>query len=373
MQKKKKFLALGIVAILLIAIGIVMLNSGILTTNNNIPPSDSLTPSPDTTPSASPSADPTATPTPTKKPNDPNPTSYPNPSQSPTPTATPTATPEPTATPTPEPTVTPTPEPTTTPIPTPTPMPTPAPLDSVVFRDNFESGDFSAWTNTSQGGVNLNVKDTMLQCSSISPTNQCWGYLYKWLPENYTSLYWRWYVYFDNLPTTDGTIVGAGGMYNSGIEANFGASNSVCSLNVVTQSGESFWRFSFTNDTTLYNFTSTQTVSNQKWYLVELRAIQGNGDGEVHFYIDNVESYNATGLTNNNNSGINHVSIGGGITSTQPVTWYCAGAVAATQYVGPDPSTSPTAATTANAGLDLFAISTVSTLFLALSRFFSHI
>ena len=231
----------------------------------------------------------------------------------------------------------------------------------------------SAWTQTDTSDVELTVTNSMLQCSTDTASNGNWGYLYKWLDKNYTSIYWRWYVYFDNLPSTDGNIIGAGGIYNSMIEANYNAANSICGLSVIRQDGACYWNFGFANNSASYNLTSSSTVSADTWYLVEIKAIQGGGDGEVHFYLNNVETLSATGLTNNANAGIDHVSIGGGITADQPVIWYCGGAVAATQYVGPDPSVSPSASSFAgnsavNIGLGGLVLGTLSTLFLTFKK-----
>jgi hypothetical protein len=177
----------------------------------------------------------------------------------------------------------------------------------------------------------------MLKCSTNTATSQHWGYLFKWLNQNYTSIYWRWYVFFGNLPTSERDNIGAGGIYNSAIETDFKPENQICSLSIVRQSGVWHWQLSYSDGGVLYNLTSAETVSAGTWYLVELQGIQGSGDGEVHFYLNNQETLNATGLTNNANPGIDHVSIGGGITADQPVKWYCGGAVAATKYVGPEP------------------------------------
>jgi hypothetical protein len=204
-----------------------------------------------------------------------------------------------------------------------------------VFSDGFESGNTSAWTNTDNCGVNLGVKDSMLECATNYATANNWGYVYKVLNQSYTSLYWRWYLFFGNLPTTDGNMIGAGGIYNSAIENNFTPTNGVCSLDVARQNGSCYWSLVFVDGNQIYSVNSTSTVTANTWYLVELQAVQGAGNGEVRFYLDNVETLNASGLTNNNNLGIDHVSVGGGITADRPVSWYCAGAVASTEYVGP--------------------------------------
>lgn len=371
-QKKKNLLGIGIIVILIVAIGItaIISNLGLLAVNSGIDPDPTTTPNPTstTTPTVAPTSSSTTTPKSAQQ-TTPAPTTTPSPTEMPTPTST--ATPTPSPTPTPQPTLTPTP--TTTPIPTPSPMPTPDPKTSVLFSDKFQSGNMNAWTNIDASDVELSVTNSsLLQCSTDTASNGNWGYLYKWLDKNYTSIYWRWYVYFRNLPTTDGNIIGTGGIYNSMIESNYNAANSVCGLSVVRQNGACYWNFGFANNSVAYNLTSTSKVSANTWYLVEINAIQGGGNGEVHFYIDNVETLSATGLTNNANAGIDHVSIGGGITADQPVVWYCGGAVAATQYVGPNPTQTPTGAfvdnSAVNIGLSGLVLGTLSTLFLTFKR-----
>ena len=295
-----------------------------------------------------------ASPTPSSSPpnSGPNATASPNPSVTPSPTtkstATPTPKPTPKVTPSPYPTVTPNPTstPTVTPspteIPSPTPIPTPSPLPtpnpaSIIFSDDFKSGNMGAWTNTDSGGVNLGVVNSMLECSANGPTNGNWGYVFKWLNQTYTTLDWRWYVFFSNLPSTDGNVVGAGGIYNSAVEGNFTPANCVCSVSVVRQNGNCVWNLAYADSGSIYSLNSTQTVEPNVWYLVELKAVQGAGIGEAHFYLNDVEVLNAAGLTNDNNPGIDHVSVGGGITADQSLTWYCAGAIASTEHVGPQP------------------------------------
>jgi hypothetical protein len=324
-QARRQFFVVTIIFVLLITVGLVavILNAGTLTGNNSNQPPPYATPTPTAT------AAPTVTPVPTSAPSSAG-TPTPAPMNSQTPTSTPTATPNPT------------PKPTETPIPTPSPMAAPDPA-LTVFRDNFQSGNMSAWTSTDTSGVSVSVKNQMLQCQTQTSTNGSWGYLYKWLDNNYTSINWRWYIYFGNLPITDGNAIGAGGLYNSAVENNYDPAYTTCSLAAVCQNGEYQWQLRFTNASKFYNLTAAGQVQAETWYLVELKAVQGAGDGEAHFYLNNVETLNATGLTNNGNAGIDHVSIGGGITADQPITWYCGGAIAAQTYVGPEPSTSPIA------------------------------
>ncbi len=175
----------------------------------------------------------------------------------------------------------------------------------------------------------------MLECSTPYATEGNWGYVYKVLDQTYPTLYWRWYIYFSELPATDGNIIGCGGIYNSAIESNYTPANAACSLNVVNIGGDCYWNMVYVNNDVLYSLNSTITIQPGTWYLVELKAVQGSGNGEAHFYLNNVETLTATGLTNNHNIGLNHVSIGGGITADRAISWYYASAVASTEYVGP--------------------------------------
>ncbi len=352
-KKAAIILTVGIIVILIVfSLNALLSNTEVSPTKNidsqpGSLPTASPVPTRSPTPTDKPTPTPTATQTPTVAPSSaPTPTSPPTPTPTSTPTTTPSPTPSPTQTPTPTPTPSPSPSPTPTATPVPTPIPTPSPLPTpnpatIIFSDDFQSGNTSAWTNIDSSGVNLGVKNSILECSTDGATAANWGYVYKWLNQTYTSLDWRWYVYFGNLPTTDGNIVGAGGIYNSAIEGNFTSANIVTSLSVVRQNGANYWRLDFVNNTTIYSLNSTSTVLPNTWYLVELNAVEGAGNGEVHLFLNDAETLNATGLTNNLNSGIDHVSVGGGITADQAITWYCASAVASTEHVGPEPSVAP--------------------------------
>ena len=130
-------LATGLLALLLIALGVITCSSpqsistptpppvteapiatSVPSATPTLAPTDTLTPTATLSPTATPMLRPTATPVPTA-----TPTPEPTATAIPTPTPTITPKPLPTATPTPEPTLTPTP--TVTPIPTPTPTPQP--------------------------------------------------------------------------------------------------------------------------------------------------------------------------------------------------------------------------------------------------------
>jgi hypothetical protein len=247
---------------------------------------------------------------------------------------------EPTPTTTPSATLTPTAEPTETPVPTPSAMPTPD-ASLIIFSDGFQSSNMNAWTSTDASGVDLSVKNQLLQCQTHTSTNDSWGYLHKLLDRNYSAICWRWYMYFANLPSTNGNIIGAGGIYNSNIEQCFNPADLVCGLEVIQLNGAWYWHMFFNDNSNFRDLTSTQQVHADTWYLVELKAKQGAGDGEVRFYLNDVETLAATGLTNSNNAGIDHVSIGGGITVDQPITWYYGGAVAAQTYVSTEQSQTP--------------------------------
>ena len=322
-------------------------------TNTSIVNNATSTPTPQSqTSSSSPSPTPN---TPISAP--PSPSVTTKPTQTPVPTTNPTANPTTTPAPTTDPTTDPTPVP--TPDTTPQPYPTPNPA-SVVFSDDFESGDTRAWTNIGRNGVNLIVVDGTLECATNDPANAQWGYVYKWLDRPYSSLNWRWYLYFGNLPQEEGSIVGAGGMYNSAVESNFIPANGICALNVIHQNGTSYWNLAYANGDQLYSITSNETVSPNTWYLVELKAVQDAEFGEVRFYLNNIEALTVTNLTNNNNTGINQVSVGGGITADQAVSWFCASAIASTDHIGPRQASFTNNTVAANLTAVLFLVTIAS-------------
>jgi len=301
--------------------------------------------------------------------NSPTPNTYaPGASPSPSVTTKPTQTPSPATNPTTKPTNTPAPTASPTPIPTPdtTPQPYPTPNPAtVVFSDDFESGDTRAWTSISRSDVNLRVIDGTLECSTGGPVTGQWGYVYKWFDNPYSSLNWRWYLYFGNLPQENGSIIGAGGMYNSAIESNFTPANGICALNIIHQNGAVHWKLDYANADQVYSMTSNETVSANTWYLVELKAVQDAKYGEIHFYLNNIETLTATNLANNNNEGINHVSVGGGITADQAVSWFCTSAIASTEHIGPKQATfelNPATASFLTAVLALAGTGTVTML-----------
>jgi len=112
------------------------------------------TPGPTDTPTVTPTNTPTSTATHT-----PTTTNTPGPTDTPTATATHTATNTPTSTATHTPTATNTPVPTDTPTATPTftPTATNTPLPNLIFADDFESGNLSAWSSATTDGGNLSV------------------------------------------------------------------------------------------------------------------------------------------------------------------------------------------------------------------------
>ena len=163
-----------------------------------------------------------------------------------------------------------------------------------------------------------------LQCSTNTVTNGHWGYVYKTLNQTYTAIDWQWQVYFSELPGTDGNKVGAGGVYNSAVESHFDPANIVSSVSIIRQNGACYWELNYGNNSQFNSLVATNlTVTEGNWYTIELDTAQGNGNGTIHFRVNGVETLTALNL-NNNQNGIDHISVGGGITADRPITWYCA-------------------------------------------------
>lgn len=172
------------------------------------------------------------------------------------------------------------------------------------FSDDFESGNFSAWSN----GINLNGAGSS---ATVQSTTKYQGtYAAKFtlgavagayavaghsLSSAYTTLFARTYVQVDALPTNDC------------IFALFAILDSAWAVHTVAMvinrnSGNLRWglKYATNANATNYAYSGTQTISTGTWYCAQMKVIHANGAGEVRMWVNGVEMVTVTGLTNNN-------------------------------------------------------------------------
>ncbi len=268
-------------------------------TSTNTPTSTATstnTPTFTSTPSPTPTFTSTATSLPTSTAtNTPTATSTNTPAATNTPTDTPTLGPTPTDTPTPTntpvPTDTPTPTNTSTPAPTFTPTPTSAVTD-VIFKNGFESGNFSAWNASVTNGGNLSVSPNAALVGSngmqATFTNTTSMYVRDDSPLAETR--YRARFYFD-----PNSISMASGNYVYLLQGH-DTSNQVILFIQFNRSSTSYQLRARAYDSGLANYVNTPYVNiTDAMHTVE---VDWGNDGHLTFWIDGVQQANLTGINN---------------------------------------------------------------------------
>jgi hypothetical protein len=194
-----------------------------------------------------------------------------------TPTDTPTITPSPTFGPSPTPTDTPTatstPTQTATPSDTPTPTVTPTlPAGTLLFSDDFESGDLSRWTSVT--GLTVQQQEVyggVYAARQTSTSAATWAY--KQLDAAQSQIYYR----------TRFKIISQGA--NNVYVLKFRTATGASILGVyVSSTGKLAYR----NDVGSTTVTSTTNVSSGVWHDLQVRAFINGASGQVEVWLDGV-------------------------------------------------------------------------------------
>jgi len=175
---------------------------------------------------------------------------------------------------------------------------------TTLFSDGFESGDFSAWTGTSVPAGCTAVVDSASpvhhgtysakMTRGSGATGSVSIYAYKDFAGQVTA-YARAYFQLTALPASaqeNSPLYLYGALLNflSKIKITYQAVTPVYRWTVVYRSG---------GENVQDNSYTTSTPQINTWYCIELKQTQGAGTGETRVYIDGVEIYTKTGLTNN--------------------------------------------------------------------------
>jgi len=177
-------------------------------------------------------------------------------------------------------------------------------VDPVIFEDGFESGDFSAWTGTSvvgTGSTNAVISTNPYSgtyCSEhyVGAGNGLRAYAQKSFTAQ-TTAYARAYIKFANVPTgTDDhwRFLVLYGASDSKIVVNAKIVNSF-------ETGGVRWSIQYKDGD---SYTLDRSYSDSRpvadtWYCVEIKAVVDGSVGEARMWVDGVEIYTETGLTNN--------------------------------------------------------------------------
>ena len=207
-----------------------------------------------------------------------------------------------------------------------------------MFSDDFESGDFTAWTGIlfdGDGVVTASDEDAYhgtysMKCYAKNEGSHARAYIQ--IPESETA-YSRFYFKLDYLPASEDT----------GIQLLAYTSSDDTLLLVVgvryeTASGGVCWWISYQGtDGWHHNYPATPTIAVDTWYCVNVGMHIGTSTGWLLVEIDDTTIFDQSGL-NTNNKEINQVDFGIRIENYnlgQFVTVYEDSCVVDDAYIGP--------------------------------------
>jgi len=185
-----------------------------------------------------------------------------------------------------------------------------APLETLIFYDDFESGNSDKWTQKIENGGTFTVESaadayqgTYLAKATVGSNLDDYVSLRKTVTST-DNLYISVYMRFDSLYSAEGYVI-AGPMFR-----NSGASSmamSILSFDGATRK----WGVRYWDSPVWKNIleSGTSTVEAGKWYFVEMQVIISDTNGELHLWVDGVEKISASGLDTNDYGSINTAAI----------------------------------------------------------------
>jgi len=223
-------------------------------------------------------------------------------------------------------------------------------VDPTIFSDGFEGGDFGidpntgyAWTGTSYGnGGTISVVTSPVHHGTYAESadqggSGAWAVAYKNFATTYSIIYARSYVRLSSLPSSGVRLY----IYPCIFEGS-AAAHILVGACVYNDAGTLKWDLQYRTDSVEENhaYSTTPTINANQWYCVEVKFVQGSGNGEVGLYIDGNLVISVTGLTNNAYSA-GRLELGVYSTSATYITVYHDCVVVADTYIGPEGDTTP--------------------------------
>jgi len=215
-----------------------------------------------------------------------------------------------------------------------------------LFNDGFESGDFSAWTGTSVVGTGStnDVIDTNphtgTYCSEhyVGAGNGLKAYAQKSFAAQ-TTAYARAYIKFEDIPTGTNDVWHFHSLYGDS-DSSILLRATVAHSTLDGGGGEERWGIQY-RDGAGYTADRSYTGSLPEadtWYCVEIKAVVDGSVGEARMWVDGVEIYTKTGLTNNGVAdSMDSTRVGESYSSGDDAhTIYADAVVVADAYIGPE-------------------------------------
>ena len=218
-----------------------------------------------------------------------------------------------------------------------------------LFTDNYETNNYSKWTDTVDTGSTMGISPTTVfegrysaDCN-INGTVGTYAYAYKNLLSTPSVLYHREYIRVSALPQSGAETDLFGIMNGTGSGVHLGT------LAIRNSDGTILWKLEYYNNGVPAITTAPATIKANTWYYVEIMVKSGSGNGQVDVWIaEDKTSVNEasptihmTGL-NNNDRPIGAAFFGGYVTgASYPVHIYSDSVVLSSTWTGPRDFTSP--------------------------------
>jgi len=207
---------------------------------------------------------------------------------------------------------------------------------TTIFSDGFESGDFSAWTGINYGnGGSVSVVTSPVHHGTyaegaIQGEIDAWAVAYKNFGTTYSIIYARNYVQLSSLPSSGVRL-----QISPVIFEGSAAAHVLVGAYIYNDAGTLKWDLLYRTDSVEENhaYSTTPTINANQWYCVEVKFVQGNGNGQVGLYIDGNLVISVTGLTNNAYSA-GRLEAGVYSSSNTNITVYVDCVVVADAYIG---------------------------------------
>jgi hypothetical protein len=194
---------------------------------------------------------------------------------------------------------------------------------STIFQDDFESGDFNAWSwNTSSVTVQSSIKHHGTY--AMSYTGAANVFVAKDLGTTYSTLYIREYVYVQSFPDVWNPF-----SVLCTLDASYGTGASV---GVYNDGGTQ--KFAVFGPSS--NAVSSITASANTWYCLELKRVSGTGSGQLVLYVNGQQACSLSSQTLNPTRYVYAGSIWSGTSCTACVDCFAISA----SYIGPESGSS---------------------------------
>lgn len=217
-----------------------------------------------------------------------------------------------------------------------------------IFSDGFESGDFSAWNGTyASSGSTVNVVSAPSPVYDGTYSAHLSNGAVDTVPYFYKDInsidvgYARVYVLFGNLgftPVSGRTVKAIFMVF--GMAANLAFSSEAA---VYNNNGSYVWGLDIQDDASNhYSNVSSQVVSPNTWYCVEIAKVASSTAGGTWLYINGVQILGITGITTATTGQCNQLLLDGETYGQISLTNnYFDSAVIDSSYIGPEPTSPP--------------------------------